>query len=177
MEGFKRIGAKGFVAGQYLEIGEASYFLGDLVAAEQEWQVSLQMHRELGGRGGVARTLFHLARLRRMDGQLSVAMTHLTEAVSAFQRLERNHMVARCVAAIGGIALMRGQPAQAAALLSAAQHYFDSVRPFLAPADIAEYDRDITACRAQLGAEAFAEAWAAGQAMTLAQACERALEI
>jgi predicted ATPase/transcriptional regulator with XRE-family HTH domain len=177
LEGYKRIGAKGFVAGQYLELGEASYFLGDFATAEQEWQTSLRMHREIGSRGGIARTQFHLARLRRIEGQLPAALDLLLEALTEFQRMERTTMSVRCVAAIGGIALVQGQPAQGAVLLSAAQRYFDSRPPFLAPADVAEYDRDVAACREQLGDEAFDAAWVAGQAMTLAQACEIALRV
>jgi predicted ATPase/DNA-binding XRE family transcriptional regulator len=175
LDGFKRIGAKGFVAGQYLELGEASYFLGDLATAEQDWQTSLKLHRELGVKGGWARTQFHLARLRRIEGQLAAALDLLLEALTEFQRMERKTMCARSVAAIGGIALVQGQPVQAAALLGAAQRYFDNLPPFLAPADVAEHERDIAACRVQLNAEAFDAAWATGQAMTLERACEMAL--
>lgn len=177
LERFKRIGAKGIVAYGYESLGEESYFLSDFAAAEHEWQTALQLHREVGSAAGAAFVLHHLARLRRREGRLSEAMDVLIEALVTFRRLDKEDMTARCVAAIGGLALERGQLKQAATLLSAALHYFEGRPPFLAPADIAEYDCDIAACRAGLSVEAFAEAWAAGQALTLAQACERALQI
>lgn len=175
LERFQRIGAKGTVAYGYESLGEVSYFLGDFTAAEREWQIALQLHREVGSSSGAAFVLHHLARLRRREGRLSEAMVMLVEALGVFRRLNKDDMTARCVAAIGGLALERGQLEQATTLLSAAQRSFQGRPPFLAPADQAEYDRDITACRAQLSPEAFAAAWAAGQAMALAQACERAL--
>lgn len=151
--------------------------MGNFALAEEEWQTALRLHREVGNGGGAAFVLHHLARLRRREGRLSEAMDLLVEALGAFRRLDKDDMAARCIAAIGGLALERGQLDQAATLLSAAQHYFAERPPFLAPADIAEYDRDIAACRAQLGDETFAVAWTAGQALDLAQACEWALAL
>ncbi len=177
LERFKRIGAKGVVAYGYESLGEESYFLDDFAAAEEEWQTALQLHREVGSASGAAFVLHHLARLRRREGRWSEAMDMLIEALGTFRRLDKDDMTARCIAAIGGLALERGQLEQAATLLGAGQHYFEGRPPFLAPADVAEYDRDIAICRAHLGDEAFAAAWAAGFAMTLAQACERALTL
>jgi hypothetical protein len=104
-------------------------------------------------------------------------MDLLVEALDTFQRLGKDDMVARCVAAMGGLALVRGRLEHATMLLSAAQHYFEGRPPFLSPTDIAEYKRDIAACRAQLSAVAFDQAWADGRAMTLAQACQWALTL
>lgn len=177
LDGFKRVGAKGFIAGQYLDLGEVSYLLGDMAAAEEELLTSLQMHRELGSRGGVARSQYYLGRLRRMQGRLHEALDQLLDSLAAFRQFERTTMLARCVAAIAGVAVDRKQPELAAKLLGAAQRYFDSLPPFLAPGDIAEYDRDIAACRGQLGAATFQHMWAVGQAMSLDQACESALAI
>lgn len=175
LERFGRIGAKGTIAYGYESLGEESYALGDFAAAEQEWQTALRLHREVGSASGAAFALHHLAHLRRRAGQLSEAMAMLVEALGTFQRLDKEDMVARCVAAMGGLALDHGQLERATLLLSAAQCYFEGRPPFLSPADQAEYDRDIAACRAQLDPIAFDRAWAEGRAMALPQACERAL--
>lgn len=177
LERFKRIGAKGVVAYGYESLGEESYFMGDFALAEEEWQTALRLHREVGNGGGAAFVLHHLARLRRREGRLPEAMDLLVEALGVFRRLDKDDMTARCVAAIGGLALERGHLEQATTLLSAAQRYFAERPPFLAPADIAEYDRDIAACRAQLSGEAFAEAWDAGWILDIAQACQQALAL
>lgn len=174
---FERIGAKGVVAGGYESLGETSYLTGDYAAAEDELTRALQLHREVGSASGAAIAQHHLARLRRKQGRLAEAAEMLVAALGTFCRLRKEGMMARCVAALGGVALARGCPERAAVLLGAAQRYFDGRPAFLAPADVAEYDADIAASRASLGDDAFRAAWAAGQAMSLAEACDRALMV
>ncbi len=175
LDNFKRLGAKGVIASGYENLGETSYLLGNWPAAEEELAAALQLYREVGNVAGEAMAQHHLSRLRRRQGRLADALALLAQALNVFCRLHKAGMAARCTAAIGGIALERHQPELATQLLSAAQGCFDSQPPFLAPADMAEYERDIAACRAGLGDDMFNRAWAAGQTMTLEEACELAL--
>ncbi len=175
LDNFKRLGAKGVVASGYENLGETSYLLGNWPAAEEELTTALQLYREVGNIAGEAMAQHHLSRLRRRQGRLADAMALLAQALNVFCRLHKAGMVARCIAAIGGIALECQQLERATQLLSAAQCCFNSQPPFLAPADVAEYEHDIAACRAGLGDDAFNRAWAAGQTMTLEEACGLAL--
>jgi predicted ATPase len=177
LEVFKRIGAKGVLANGYEYLGEASYLMGDAIAADEALTTALDLHREAGSTSGAAMTQHHLAHVRRQQRRLDEATILLREALAMFCRRRNEGMMARCIAALGGIALERKRLARAAALLSAAQHCFDNQPPFLSPADKAEYARDIAACCAGMGEQAFGEAWAAGRVMTLDEACELALAL
>ncbi len=71
---------------------------------------------------------------------------------------------------------MARQPGRAARLFSAAEALLDAIGAHLEPADRVEFDRNVTAARAQLDEVAFAAAWAEGRTMNLEQAIAYALE-
>ena len=64
----------------------------------------------------------------------------------------------------------QGDPAWAARLWGAAEALREAIGAPMAPVDRPDYDRAVTAARAQLGERAFATAWAKGRAMTPEQA-------
>ena len=72
-------------------------------------------------------------------------------------------MVGRCLAGLGAVVCAAGEHAQAATLLAAAWQRFDSVPPFLAPCDAAEYEAVRQTVEAALPASALTAAWAAGE--------------
>jgi hypothetical protein len=83
------------------------------------------------------------------------------------QQMENRHMIARCLAGLGGVELGRGKFERAAYLLGAAQKLFDVLSPFLTPGDRKEYDRCIATTRAAMGHALFQEQWRASQACEL----------
>jgi hypothetical protein len=74
------------------------------------------------------------------------------------------------------VAAAQGQPARAAALCEAAAAARTTIGAPLPPAQRASYDATVAAAQAALGEDAFAAAWAAGQALPLEQASATALE-
>jgi hypothetical protein len=86
-------------------------------------------------------------------------------------------MIARCLAGLGGVALGQGQPERATRLLGAAYLLFETLPPFLSPADWTEYDQLVNIARGQLGQAAFAPAWAEGRAQPLDQVIASALVV
>jgi hypothetical protein len=61
-------------------------------------------------------------------------------------------------------------------LWSAVQALHEIIGFQMPPGEHLDYERAMTGARAQLGEEAFAPTWAAGQAMTMEQAIAYALE-
>jgi hypothetical protein len=84
--------------------------------------------------------------------------------------------IAHCLEGWASVAGGAGRPEQAARLFGAAEALRDLTNTPRPPADVADYDRTLAALRAALGEEAFAAAWAAGQAMSLDEAVALALE-
>jgi len=77
---------------------------------------------------------------------------------------------------MAGIAANR-QPAHAARLLGAAEALRESAGVPLPPVHRVDYERDVALVRAALDEDAFAMAWAEGQAIPLEQAIAEALAI
>jgi hypothetical protein len=69
------------------------------------------------------------------------------------------------------------QPARAAHLFGAASALREALGAPLPPPDRPTYDCALESARGQLGKQAFATAWAEGQAMTLEQAIAFALAV
>jgi hypothetical protein len=72
--------------------------------------------------------------------------------------------------------MAQGRAERAAQLLGAAKAPLDATGSRTHHVDRAEFDRSAAAARAQLGEDAFAAAWTAGQALTLDQAITEALD-
>jgi hypothetical protein len=70
----------------------------------------------------------------------------------------------------------QGQAVRAMWLLGAAESLRDALRVPRPPGERPEYEQRVAGVRTSLTDEAVASAWAEGQAMTLQQAIDRALE-
>jgi hypothetical protein len=75
--------------------------------------------------------------------------------------------IVQCLGGLAGSASDVGQPERAARLFGAAEALRHASGARLWAADRADYDHNLATTRAALGAETFAAAWAAGQALTL----------
>ena len=105
-------------------------------------------------------------------GLVATVAAHLTNVLGPLD------LVGRTVpwgAGLAGVAMAEGDPARAVYLLGAAQAINDRMGAVWEPEDHPEYARHQVAVRAALGEEAFAAAWAAGYALSLEDAIERAL--
>ncbi|MBI4928458.1 MAG: hypothetical protein HY835_11880 [Anaerolineae bacterium] len=68
--------------------------------------------------------------------------------------------------------IQRGQLEQAARVLGALDEFYQQSAGALVPSERADHDADLAAARTQLGEAVFAQAWQAGQAMTIEQILE-----
>ena len=109
------------------------------------------------------------------QGRVDEAGRHLAQGLALSQTLGDQASISWCLAGLGSVAALDETPARAARLWGAGERLRQALGCRSAPAARAIYERALAAARAQLGEEAFAAAWAVGQALTLEQAIAAAL--
>jgi len=94
----------------------------------------------------------------------------LKDSLAYWRRFDSAHGLALSVEALGRAASVSGQATRAARLFGAAEIAREELDVTLRPTDPVEYQHAVAAARGRLGDKRFATAWAAGRAMSLAQA-------
>jgi hypothetical protein len=117
---------------------------------------------ELGVQEGIMLTEHHFGQIARRRGQSDAARAHYRASLRLALQQEDVRMIGRCLAGLGAVLCAAGDTEQAATLLAAAWQRFDSVSPFLAPCDEADYADVRRAVEAVLPAERLAVAWRDG---------------
>jgi predicted ATPase/DNA-binding SARP family transcriptional activator len=135
------------------------------------------LREQLGGnKQGRAFSLFHLARIGRHLGDYAAARSRHAEAMLLFQQTGDRRGIGYSLAGFAVLSAAQGDMQRAARLSGALASLERVLGSFLdAPSQI-EYDQELASVRAALDEEVFAAAWDEGQAMTLEQAIEYALE-
>jgi tetratricopeptide (TPR) repeat protein len=156
-------------------LGELTQLGGDLQAARGYLEQALPLHTMMQNRFEVAMSLIALASCEAASGEASALGTWQTAlAVSADlgNRIE-------IVTAVLGIAeqfAVRAHVAAAARLLGAVEEDIGEVYPTQFQRRVqAAREQALALVRAALSPEAFAQAWAAGQALSLDEATDLAL--
>jgi hypothetical protein len=98
------------------------------------------------------------------------------ESLCVLQEARDQQGIAHCFVALGVWASAQGQAERAVRLLGAAAVLLDAIDVRLSFEYHAVYTRTIATLQAQLGAAAFADAWALGQALPLEQKIAYALQ-
>jgi DNA-binding CsgD family transcriptional regulator len=119
-------------------------------------------------------SLASLALAATLQGDYERAMQACQEALEDAQALGHKNGIAYGLEGMAEIAGAQGQAERAARLFGAAQAHRDVIGAPLPPALRAVHERVLVTVRAQLGEAVFAETWAEGRAMPLAQAIAEA---
>jgi predicted ATPase/DNA-binding SARP family transcriptional activator len=158
--------------------------LGDIAADQRDYgtartfyEQGLRLLRHVQDTWGTAFTLVHLGRVAYHQGEHRHAVLLCREALTLLQELGVPRGTAACLETLAGIAAVRGQLDRATRLFGAAAALRRSLGTPSAPQERADNERVIAMLRDGLGAEAFAEAWAAGSALSMAQAVAEALAV
>jgi len=156
-------------------LGRIAYAEGEYARALTWLAEPLALFRELEQPAGVAEVLLELGRVAQAQGDESAAATHYVESLALCRELGLGHVrdVAYCLEGLGGAA-GRGPGARGARLLGAAAALRESKGIPLPPVNRGDYERHVTAARAQLDEATFAAAWAEGRALTMEQAIAEA---
>jgi tetratricopeptide (TPR) repeat protein len=164
-------------AGQALDVlALAAMGEGDLARARALMAERLAAAAAAGQWRAAGFCLTRLGRVARLEGDLAEARRRLAAGLPRSRDAGDRPNILASLDEWAGLAAAERQPVRAARLFGAAQALLDAAGLARPPHLRATYGRDLAATRAALGPEAFAVAWAAGEAMPLEQAVAYALE-
>jgi predicted ATPase/DNA-binding CsgD family transcriptional regulator len=159
----------------YANLGVAAQGQQAFDLATERHERALAIRRDAGWVAGVARSLRDLGDVARDEGNHPLALERYQESLVVVGVHEDQRVNADAFEGIAVAALAWSQPVPAVRLMGAAERCRESVGSvILLPADRAAHDRAMKAAKLALGETAFAEAWAAGRALTLLEAIDEA---
>jgi len=156
--------------------GLLAYYEGDAGAAMMLLDKAIVLAREGQFKPHLARSLVALGRVRLTLDQALPASKLLREGLGLFQALGNNLGIASAIEELGAVNSFQGDYRQAVILISTAHAMREVLGAPLPLIDRAAYDSVLTVCRTQLGEEDFAYAWTEGEALSMKQAIDLALD-
>ncbi len=166
---------KNGIAGSLNDLGQIARCQGEMARAYTFFSESLALFRELDQRESIAIVQRNLAFVLLDHGELAEATEAWRSSLAAMYALGKREGIADSLAGLACAACAAKSFARAARLFGAAAGLRDTIRAQIAPADRADYERDIAASRAALGVEASATIEATGRALSVEQAVAEAL--
>jgi hypothetical protein len=173
------------MAGSLNCLGDVARFQGDYAGARPYYEECLALSRAMGAKSFIAVSLHSLGHVALHQGDSRRAETLFAEGLALGRELGHQQeppgrspevYIAEFLAGLAGVAAVDGAPDRAARLFGAAEAPLRASGHRIDLVDQGEYERNLAAVRAQMDTEAFAAAWAEGQAMTLEQAIAYGLE-
>jgi DNA-binding CsgD family transcriptional regulator/tetratricopeptide (TPR) repeat protein len=173
----REVGDKWQIPGPLSGLGVLAAASGDYVRATALLEESLAMARETLNSDSGATTLFRMGRALFWQGDLARAAALFKDSLALRKQRADKAGIAACLDGLAGVAAEGERFEAAARLFGAAQALREAIRNPVAPAQRAEYDRQVATVRTTLDEETLAAAWAVGRAMTLDEAIEYALSL
>jgi predicted ATPase/transcriptional regulator with XRE-family HTH domain len=172
------LGDKRGIAWALNHLGDVVRSQGDYAEAAALYSESLALFEERGDKHGLAAGLHNLGYIAQHLGDLPQAAARFRDSLVLFHELGQTWNVADALAGLAGVWGREERAEPAARLLGAAAALHagvDSSGALLEPANRGEWERTVAVVRAQVAPAAWADAWAAGQALTLDTAIALAL--
>ncbi|MBV6509479.1 MAG: hypothetical protein JJLCMIEE_02570 [Acidimicrobiales bacterium] len=153
--------------------GRAAYSRGDLSKAAGELNAAFEGFSSAGDSLGMGRTLLHLAVVALDRGDLDGGAASAGRGVEVLQGADDVEATLCGLEVVARVAGAASDPWSAVRLLAAAERHRSGAKPPdcspVATSELADHSR------AELGVEAFEHEWAAGSALSRAQAVALAL--
>jgi predicted ATPase/class 3 adenylate cyclase len=157
-------------------LGEVALRQGDYPRATQLMEESLEVRRQLGNKWGIGVSLGMLGWVAMRERDWERAIVRLGESLKVRQEIGDKGGSAWCLERLAGVAMAQSQLERAVRLFGAAAVLRSSIGSVIDPADEANYKKNISSLRANLGRKRFTEMWNEGRAMVIEQAVAYALE-
>jgi predicted ATPase/class 3 adenylate cyclase/Tfp pilus assembly protein PilF len=157
-------------------LGNIAFSQGDLEQAAAAFAEALALFRQGGDRAHIAVGLVNLGWVARRRGAVAEAEALGREALALDRKLGDLRRCAEDLEHLASTAAVAGQGARTARLLGAAAAVRETLGAPQPPDERADIEQAVAAARAALGEDAWAAAYAAGQALTLEEAIAEELE-
>jgi ATP/maltotriose-dependent transcriptional regulator MalT len=172
----RKLGHNHLIATGLLCRGNAAYAQRDYALATVLLEESLARYRQAGNKTMILHPLAWLGTLALNQSDYERAKSLWEEGLRTGRAVGHQRGVAGCLECLARLRKAEGRARRAVRLMAAAEGLRTAISTPEALIWHAEYQRDVAETRAQLGEEAFAAAWAEGQALTWQQAVAEALE-
>jgi predicted ATPase/DNA-binding CsgD family transcriptional regulator/Tfp pilus assembly protein PilF len=151
-------------------LGVIAYDQGEVAHASALYDEALRVFRALDDRLNAALTLYNLGEAVRDQGDLKRAAALFDESLTTRAEQGERSGVAECLIGLASLAARARLGERGVRLLAAADAIRAALGVPLSPQHREQQDRLLTGLRRGLTADAFNAAWAAGAALTLAEA-------
>jgi predicted ATPase/DNA-binding CsgD family transcriptional regulator len=158
-------------------LGLLAWHRGDDARARALYEESVGLLRGIGSAFGLPFPLHNLGVLAWRRGEYVAALALEREALALRRDAGNKRGIALSLEGLAWLATSRRRPERAARLFGAAEALREAMGARLPPFRQDDHDRSLAAARAQLGAPAFAAAWAAGGELPLEAAIAEALAV
>jgi predicted ATPase/DNA-binding SARP family transcriptional activator len=155
--------------------GLLAYYEGDAVAATMLLHEAKTLAQAGQFKPDLARSLVAMGRAIRSQGDAKQAVIWVRESLDLYHRLDQKLGIAICLEEIARWASEK-DARQAAKLFGVAEAIREAIGAPLSPIDRPYHESDVARTRAQLSEAAFAFAWNEGNAMSLEEAIDLALD-
>jgi tetratricopeptide (TPR) repeat protein len=172
----RKLGNKNAVANSLINLCQATLCLDDRIQAKTYIQESYNLIRETGNKAWLDDCFYYFGLLAGFDGDNRAAQTFFKQELVLARQGGSIWQCANGLMGLAGVAAANGQALRAAKLLGAADTQIKAGASYWDAAESRYIQGAVSTAVAQLGEAAFEEAWVEGQAMTLEQAADYALE-
>jgi tetratricopeptide (TPR) repeat protein len=172
---WRELGNQDGIAVALGDLGMALWSAGEHERASALLDESLTLYRQIGAPRGTARLLGYQGwtALARRDYDRAEAFSR--ESLALYWEVGDTWAIGLHLALLAAAIFGRGRAEQAARLFGAAALVRERLGTPLSPSMQLAHERTVAAMRRMLGEQAFAAAWAAGQALSLDEALDEAL--
>jgi transposase len=171
----RQLGDRAGIAFALNNLGIVAQDHGDCARATALHEQCLALYRDMGDRTHVAGTLSNLGIVARLQGDGARAAELQREALAIRWDIGDRLGIIVCLSELAAVAVLQDNPLRAARLRGAAEAQRETIGVPATSAYHADHAQVLAAVRAALDADAFAAAWAAGQALTPEEAIAEAL--
>lgn len=174
---FQALGAPAAVAYVLNLLGEVARIQQIYPRAAEYYTEALALFRTLDNAPYIATTLNNLGRTRQMQGDHAAAAPLFVEALAIGRRTGAPASLMSSWTGLAGVAAATGRPLVAARLFGAATAFAQTRNLAFDRPDQQHRDALLAAATPLLTPEAWAAAWAEGQALPIEQACDLAASV
>jgi predicted ATPase/DNA-binding XRE family transcriptional regulator/uncharacterized protein HemY len=166
----RELGDKKGIANSLNNLGNIADARHEYDDARRQHEESLAIMRELEDRQGIANSLNNLGRIAHEQGHYEYAWRLLEEGLVRARSIGAKYHVAESLEGLASLAATLEQPERAVRLYGSAAALRTAIGAPLPLRERRTRQQAVGALREQLGAPRFADAWSAGEALSLDQA-------